>query len=343
MDMKVKMLHLAAGSLNGRVWKPLFMDQLSRIGELRIEEDTRAWPDEQVAELCRQYDVVLTDWGSRRLPECLALEPGCLRYVCNISGTIRPFVPRVFIERGLSVTNWGPLPAFKVAEGTLALLLALLKDLPRLQKEIGDGGWAALYPDFRGSVRNLRLGLYGLGVIGKAFIDLVRPLQPRLKAYDRFADVWPEGVERAGSLEDLFADIEVVIVAVALTPETRKSVRAEHFAKLPEGGIVINTARGAILDQEALFTELETGRLRAGLDVLDTDGKDWLPEDHPARSWTNLLLTGHKVSSCPWNDELYEADSLSDAQETALANLKRFIKRQPLHHLFDVDRYDRST
>jgi phosphoglycerate dehydrogenase-like enzyme len=343
MDMKLRMLYLAKREPGEDMWTPVFLEALKTVGDLRIERNTAAWRDEEAAAIGRQHEVILADWGSRRLPDSLAGEPGHLRYVCNLSGTVRPFVSRSFIERGILVSNWGSHPAFRVAEGTLTLLLACLKQLIPLNDQIRAGEWGRLDPDYRGSVKHLRIGLYGLGVIGNAFIDLVRPFQPRLKAYDRFAPSWPEGVDRAESLEDLFTDIEAVVIAAALTPETRASVRANHLAALPDGGIVINTARGAILDQEALFAELETGRLRAGLDVLDTDGQDWVPENHPARSWPNLILSAHRVASSPWNRRLYEADSLSEAQQIALENLRRFREGETPHHLFDLERYDRST
>lgn len=319
------------------------MDQLRELGELRVESGTGAWPDDKVAALGKKHDVILTNWGSRRLPEKLAEDPGRLRYVCNLSGEIRPFVPRRFVEKGIHVTNWGAYPAFGVAEAALALLLTTLKEFVPQRERIKSGAWNEDPLPNRGSMRDLRLGIYGMGVIGRAFVDMVRPLRPRISAYDRYAEEWPECIRKADTLDELFGSAEAVVITAALTGETRGSVSAGRLARLPEGGIVINVARGALIDQEALFRELENGRLRAGLDVLDSNGADWVQPGHPCRQWSNLILTGHKAASAPWNRALYEQGRLSRQQVIGLENIRRFVAGEPLQHLFDIDRYDRST
>jgi phosphoglycerate dehydrogenase-like enzyme len=334
---------MANDGLSQRVWTPLFRAELERLGTLRIEQDTGAWDDTRVAELARQHDILVINWGARRLPDCLAESPGRLKYVCNMSGEIRPYVSRRFIEAGIAVTNWGDHPAFGVAEGALTLLLAVLKQIVPHREAIRQGMWKDPGQDWRGSVRDLRIGVYGLGVIGRRFIEFIRPLQPRPCAYDPFQQDWPQGVQRAPSLEDLFDRVEAVVITTALTDATRRSVTAEHLARLPDGGIVVNVARGAIIDQPALFAELGTGRLRAGLDVLDSDGADWIAPDHPARQWPNLLLTAHALASSEWNTRLYGADSLTRLQRVGLDNIARFAAGKPLHFTFDTIRYDRST
>ena len=136
---------------------------------------------------------------------------------------------------------------------------------------------------------------------------------------------------------------EAVVITAALTAQTRGSVHAERLARLPDGGIVINVARGAIIDQDALFAELERGRLRAGLDVLDSGGKDFAEPGHPCRQWPNLLLTGHTISRNPWNGKLYNANRLTRLQRVGIDNLRRFVLGKPLQFTFDTARYDRST
>ncbi|MGC9452120.1 MAG: NAD(P)-dependent oxidoreductase [Oceanipulchritudo sp.] len=343
MSKCLKLLHLATGKANPNMWTDLFKRHLREIGELTLREDTGAWDDREAAEVARDHDVILTHWGSRRLPEELAEEPGRLRYILNMSGTIRPFVPRKFVEKGMAVTNWGDLPANQVAEGALTLLLASLKQLIPQRKEMEKGGWAP--PDIgrTGSIRDLRIGIYGLGSIGRKFAQLVEPIQPRLYGFDPYLDPWPENVRRTASIAELFSRVEAVVITAGLNEETRHSVGAAHLALLPDQAIVVNVARGAVLDQEALFRELESGRLRAGLDVLDTNGRDFVDADHPCRHWPNLILTAHKVSSSDWNRMLYEKDSLSRHQKLALENLQRFASGQPLLNRFDLTRYDRST
>jgi phosphoglycerate dehydrogenase-like enzyme len=109
---------------------------------------------------------------------------------------------------------------------------------------------------------------------------------------------------------------------------------------LPKYGIVVNTARGAIVDQEALFAELKSGRLRAGLDVLDPDT---LPPDHEARRWENLIWTCHSIGGGLWPTDGAPPAELAPHQEICLDNLRRFLRGEPLRFVMDEVRYARST
>jgi phosphoglycerate dehydrogenase-like enzyme len=338
-----KLLYAARKCPNATLWTPEFIKRLEQIGELTILENAGDTNDADMAARIREADVVLTDWSARTLPLELADDPGKLRYICHLQGSVRHWVPRRFIEEGIQVTNWGDLPADGVAEGALTLLLAVLKRVIPQTDLIRAGGWGLKADSWMGTLHGLRVGVYGLGVIGRRFTELVGPFNPRLSGFDPFLKDWPAAVDRRDSLDLLCKDIDCLVVTTGLTDETRGSLTGPHFAMLPDGGIVINVARGGIIDQPALFAEVERGRLRAGLDVLDTDGEDWLPPDHPARSWPNLLLSAHGIGRAPWNKMMRGVNELGEHQEIALRNLERFVAGEPLLHAFDLARYDLST
>jgi len=339
----IRILHLARRSPNESVWSGVFKEELQKLGELTIRHDGDGMTDGEAAELCRSNDVIIADWGSRGLPSELADNPGRLRYVCSVTGSIRSFVPRVFIEKGLLVSNWGTSPAYGIAEGAFALLMTSLKELVPIRNHIGHDGWGVPESVRMGSLQNLRLGVYGLGAIGTQFVNFVRAFGPELSAYDPYCEDWPEGVNRMDSLEELFRHAHAIVILTALSEETRGSVDARRLSLLCDHGIIINVARGAIIDQEALFLELESGRLRAGLDVFDTEGKDWVPPGHPARAWPNLIMTPHKIGSSRWNSELEGSDKLSRKHEIALDNIRRYREGETPRFTFDLNRYDRST
>jgi phosphoglycerate dehydrogenase-like enzyme len=190
-----------------------------------------------------------------------------------------------------------------------------------------------------GSLNRLRVGIYGLGVIGRRFVEMIRPFGAELTIFDPYLAEMPEGCSRATSLDELFAGSQAIVIHAALTDETRGSVTADLLARLPRHGVVINTARGGIVDQPALFAELKSGRLRAGLDVLEPDG---LPEEHEARAWPNLILTAHRVDH-GWPDFNEPPTELNEMQETCIDNLRRFFGGEPLRFTFDRARYLRST
>ena len=331
---RLKLLHLGLSRSRMPEEGP-FVDELRAIGELTIRKDADAMSVEQRAALIRECDVLLTMWGSAMVPIDIARDPGRLRYICNITGEMKNWVPLELIESGIPVTNWGDASADEIAEAAMALLLCAAKDIVPQTRHIERGGWR-LADHRRGMIRGLRVGLYGFGVIGRRFAALLQPFGARLTVYDPFAAELVEGVARAETLDALFAGADAVAIHAGLTAETRGSVTAERLAMLPDHAILINTARGDIVDQEALFAELARGRLRAGLDVVA--GSDELEPDHPARQWDNCILTAHMLAKQAWN-----LPRLLYREEICLDNLRRHMAGEELRFRIDRDRYLRMT
>ncbi len=331
----MRIVHLARGTRLARVWTDAFVTSLEARGELTLLDETASMPDTAAADIVREHDVAIVGWDSRMLPAALAEDPGQLRYVCCYSGTIRWFVPRELVAAGIPVSNWGDLPAPAVAEAALTHLLAALHQLPLAVDTGRAGGWG-MDVSRNGMVDGLAVGVYGCGVIGRRFIDLLRPLGARVRVFDPYVDDLPSDVDRADSLEDLCTESEALVIHAGLSDETEGSVTADHLSRLPDGGVVVNTARGAIVDQDALFAELLSGRLRAGLDVLEPDS---LADDHPIRQLPNVLFTFHQLDQTEWPDR----PGLGPKQRLVIEQLRRFGAGEPLLHLFDLDRYDRST
>jgi len=331
----MRIINISNGDRISTVWTDAFADSLRALGELRLEENGIALSDNEMTDRVRAHDVAIVGWDARPLPASLAEDLGELRYVCCYSGTIRGLVPKSIIEAGVSVSNWGDHPANGVAEAAMALLLAVLKDLPKAVGVARSQKWG-VRTKRRGALAGTRVGIYGCGVIGRRFVELLQPFQSQIRIFDPYAESLPEGCERAASLEELVDDCEVLVIHAGLSNETTGSVRAEHFAQLPDDAVVINTARGAILDQEALFAELLSGRLRAGLDVLEPD---YLPPDHPLLALDNCLLSFHQLDQLQWPPR----PGLTPMQQICVDNVARFVSGETPEWLFDPDRYDRST
>lgn len=335
----MKLLHLAADAASERIFIPKMRTALRELGELEVIEGTADWPEAERAARIRQADVLLTGWGCAWVPVELAAAPGQLKYICHVTGEMRRMIPLEIVESDIPVTNWGNAQADFVAERTMMLLLGCLKEIHRRVMLVRDGGWRLDESWFGGSVRGLRIGLYGLGFIARRVLELLRPFHPEVFAFDPYATDLPDGCTRVDSLAELCQTSQALLVLCGLTPETRGSLDAEHLALLPDNGLVINTARGGIIDQPALFAELERGRLRAGLDVLDPDR---LPDDHPARSWQNVVFTCHQGLH-DWPTPGEPPNTIQPMHEICLDNLRRFAAGEPLRFLMDPERYERST
>lgn len=185
------------------------------------------------------------------------------------------------------------------AELSWALLMACARRLVPAVAHVRDGRWVR--EDFPGVMLNgKRLGLVGLGRIGGWMARYASAFGMTVAAYDPGLEDWPEGVASA-TLPALFAESDFVSIHVHLSEATRGLVSAGLLAEAKPGLILINTSRGAVVDEAALLRGLETGRIgAAGLDVLDGE-----PEigNHPlveyARRHDNLLITPHCGGNSP--------------------------------------------
>lgn len=337
--MSLKLVHAAEITAEPRVWTAAFIAELEKFGSLEIIEDARAADPGALLSRLREADVLLGSWGSFLLPEELAEDPGRVRYFCCVTGGVRRFVTKAHIDTGLNVTNWGDTSAYPVAEGAMCLLLAVLKGLPDNILSVRAGGSADTPFRTGGMLRGLSVGLYGFGVIGRRFAEMVRGFGCELFVFDPYVRDFPDHVTPVRSLEELFTRCQAVSIHAGLTDTTRKSVTAKLLALLPRHGIVINTARGDIIDQKAMFRELESGRLRAGLDVLAEPER--LPPDHPARSWPNLIWTCHDIER-DW-PAAEGSPKFQPMHEVCIENLRRFGDGLPVRFPLDRHRFELST
>ena len=315
-----------------------FAGELRKLGDLTVAAPEGV----PVADLLRGHDIFVSHHASpfpaiRDAVPAVAREPGRLKFVVCTHGGGHDYAP--LLDVGVTLSNWGDAPGHGLGLLSLTLLLAMLRDLPAQIDQVRTDGWSLLKAGiphaYGGTPEGLRVGVYGLGFGGRAFVEMARPLGMVLRAYDPYARPWPDGVECAATLADLLADLHALVVLAALTDETRGSVAAELLARLPDGGIVVNVARGAIVDQAALFAELTRGRLRAGLDVLEPD---YLQPGDPARQLPNCIFTAHVGPPNRLN-----LPALGRNERNALDSIRRIGAGEPLRWVVDRERLSRMT
>ncbi len=181
------------------------------------------------------------------------------------------------------------------AEHTWALLLALVRHIPQAFASVLAGEWDR--DRFKGhDLAGKRLGILGLGRIGEKIARYGRVFGMQVAAYDPYRADWPDGVARRATMADLLADSEVLSVHVPLNASTVRLLGADELRQLPRGALLVNTARGQVLDEAALLDALESGHLGgAALDVLwnERSGAAESPLAAYARAHDNLLITPH--------------------------------------------------
>lgn len=199
-------------------------------------------------------------------------------------------------NRGVTVTNTPGVSAVAMAEHSLALMLSVARSIPRIDAKTRRGAWP------RGFVTQLHgktLGVVGLGAIGLQTARIARGIGMDVIAWTRRPEDKP--VEEVGarlvSLDELYRRSDVVSLHVRLAPETTHMVGRREFGLMKRSAILINTARGALVDEAALVEALADETIRgAGLDVFDQEP---LRENHPLSALPNVVMTPHSGGVTP--------------------------------------------
>ncbi|MFE6735187.1 hydroxyacid dehydrogenase [Microbacterium sp. NPDC057650] len=270
-----------------------------------------------------EIEVLITSWGAPRFDASLLARMPHLRAVFHAAGSVRHHISEEFWERGILITTAAEANAVPVAEFTLAaVVFAGKRVLPGLcTSDPGDTVWGDQLRQH--SIGNLdrTVGIVGYSRIGRRVVDLLRTLTGiRVLVADPFADA--ETVAAAGAtlvpLDEMLTQADVLSLHAPSLPSTFHMISTEQLALLPDGATVINTARGSILDHDALLAECRTGRLDAILDVTDPEP---LPADSGLRHLPNVAITPHLAGSLGT-----ETRRLTDA---ALDELEAYVAGEP--------------
>ncbi|MFE7033820.1 hydroxyacid dehydrogenase [Streptomyces sp. NPDC057621] len=248
--------------------------------------------------LLADVDLLITGWGCPVLDEEVLRAAPRLRAVVHTAGSVRAHVTDACWERGIEVSSAAAANALPVAEYTLAMILLAGKQILERARDFTASrrrdDWLRT-PDTIGNYRST-VGILSASLIGRRVVELLRPHDIRVLLHDPYVsdtDAAELGVERV-ELAELFARCDTVSVHTPLLPTTRGLVGRALIDSMPAGAMLINTSRGAVIDQEALTDAVLAGRIRAVLDVTEPEV---LPPDHPLWDCENALITPHLAGS----------------------------------------------
>jgi phosphoglycerate dehydrogenase-like enzyme len=224
-------------------------------------------------------------------------------------------------RHGVPVAHFGDAMASVVAEHTLLLILAVSRRLLQLDAAVRSGAWRTGEPVLR-ELRGKRVGLIGLGYIGREVAVRLNAFQAEVSYYARHrltAEVERELGVAYVPLDELLSLSDVVSLHVPLAPSTRGLIGPRELALMKSSAVLINTARGGVVDQAALRAALESGKLAgAGLDVLDPEPPD---AANPLLQLPNVVFTPHTAGQA---DEVWPR-----IVHTCFANIERVARGEP--------------
>jgi phosphoglycerate dehydrogenase-like enzyme len=243
-------------------------------------------------------DLLLTGWGCPPLDEAVLAAAPRLRAVVHTAGSVRAHITEACWERGIEVSSAAAANAVPVAEYTLGMILLTGKQVLERARD-----YRSLRTHDEGlrtsrTIGNFRrtVGILSASLIGRRVIGLLRGHDIEVLLYDPCitdADAAELGVTRVG-LDELFLRSDTVSVHTPLLPATRGLVGRRLIEAMRPGSVLINTSRGAVVDQDALTEAAVAGRVRAVLDVTDPEV---LPPWHPLWDCDNVLITPHLAGS----------------------------------------------
>jgi phosphoglycerate dehydrogenase-like enzyme len=227
-----------------------------------------------------------------------------------------------YIPDGITLCNARGAHTPATAEWTAGVIIASIRNFPRFAAGQLAGHWDPTVSDL---IAGKRVLIVGYGSIGQA---VERRLAGWEVTIDRVARHARDGVHPIDELPQILPTADVVVILVPVTDETKGLVNAEFLKTMKDGALLVNAARGVIVDTDALLAELTAGRLKAALDVTDPEP---LPDGHPLWSAPGLLLTPHVGGAVRASRER--------AYEVVAAQLARLAAGQPLLNVITAEGY----
>ena len=245
-----------------------------------------------------EAEVLLTGWDCPPIDEVALAAAPCLRALVHAGGSIKQHVTTACWERGIVVSTSADANALPVAEFTLAMILLAGKATHVIARRYGQQRRAldlrTEYPDIGNYGRTV--GIVGASRVGRRVVELLRPFDLELVVSDPYlgqSEARELGVKLV-DLDDLLRVSHIVTVHAPALPSTRHLIDQRRLGLIRDGATLINTARGALVDQAAMTAELMSGRINAILDVTEP----WvLPADSPLYTLPNVVLTPHMAGA----------------------------------------------
>ena len=246
---------------------------------------------EYMLETLADADVAVTCWRTPAFTDEMLERLPKLRLVAHAAGSIKNLVPKSFWQNGRRITSNAPVLAEDVAQTTLAHILSGLKRMWEMGNRMRSGGWKPEPGTVLRRPNGLTVGIVGASMAGRAVIEYLRPFHCRVLVSDPF-----------------FSALEAKTLGVTKM-ELDEMLNARNLPTLKDGCLLINTARGMLIEEPALIRELETGRISAGLDVTDPEPS---APDSPLRTLPNVLLQPHLAGGHTQNGRLEMGENIAN-------------------------------
>lgn len=257
----------------------------------RWNDMDRQFTPEELSRALEDIQLCVTGWGCPRLTREVIQNARALRAVAHTGGTVASLVSDELYARGVKVLSGNEIYARSVAEGTIAYMLASLRDIPKYACMVKRDGWSESNWYTQGLLGQ-RVGLVGFGAVARHTVGMLRAFDAEIlvaSSHLTREEAEAHGCKKA-TIEEIFSSCKIVSLHMAATEDTYHAVDGRLLNMLMDGALIINTARGSVIDERALAEALASRPIKAVLDVYE---REPLPMDSPLRGLPNAILLPH--------------------------------------------------
>ena len=301
------------------------LEKLNALGEVSwIESEGPKITPEELRDALVDVDVCVCTWGIPKFEGVVLEKANKLKLVAYTAGSVHNIVSDEMYDKGIRIVCGNEGFAESVAEGAMTYMLANLRRLRDYDLRNPDVLWRPS-PWYSERLLDKTVGIVGYGAIARHLLRMLKPFHVKVKLFSNHTteeQAKEMGVQKA-SLEEIFSTCDIVSLHCARSAANYHLISAELLDMLRDGALLVNTSRGDVIDQEALLKHLQSGRIRASLDVYE--GPEPLPMDSPFRSMdTNVLAYPHMAG--PTEDYRYYCALLT------IQDIERMQKGEPLQN-----------
>lgn len=321
MDKKKILVTMANNDVLNSFYNDELRQKLNELGDVTWYQGTDFMTTEELIESIPGVNILVTGWGQPYLTDEVLKAADSLELVAHTAGSTASICGGECYDKDITVISGNNVFAESVAEATLCYILASLRRLNFYDQQMKDGGWRESF-DNQG-LFGKKIGLVAFGTIPRYLIPMLKPFRCEIVAYDPYVsaeEMAEYGVKKA-ELDDLFKTSDIVSLHLPLKPDTIEMINKDHLDMLKDGAVLINTGRGATIDEDALAEVLSEGRIHSVLDVFRVEP---LPQDSPLRSTPNTILNPHMAGPT--------FDRRVDATSEVIKDIERYINNQNLEN-----------
>ncbi|UWZ59695.1 hydroxyacid dehydrogenase [Dactylosporangium aurantiacum] len=298
------------------------MGRLTRLVNVHPGPSITSFEQPDAGEALGRAEILISGWGCPRIDASVLDRAPKLRACIHAAGTVKKHLDPVVFERGITVSSAAAANAVPVAEYTLAaLILGAKQTFARARVYADNPAQFAAAARADTGLMGCTVGVVGASRIGRLVLDRLRTFDVTALVHDPYLS--PRDARRLGAdlvdLDALCRRSDLVTVHAPALPETRHLIDGHRLGLLRDGAVLINTARGVLVDTDALTRHCKDGRISAVLDVTDPEP---LPTDHPLLRMHNVFVTPHIAGA--------QGRELRRLGEFATAEVGRLLRGEPL-------------